>query len=227
MSEQALTPVQKNIAIPLAALYPHDRNFREHPAEQIKMLKSSLERFGQVRSVVATPNDDGSYTIVAGHGVVKAAQELVDRNPEYAERFGKIRCDIIDASWPAEQIAGYLAADNLLSHHAQDDEELLAQLLQEQHDAGYDLATLGSDEFALKDMLAKMTPPTLDELTQEYGDEPEDDAFWPVIRVKVSPETKELYDSLMEDVEGTDEGAKFAWLLERVNMADEGEDDET
>ena len=124
----------------------------------------------------------------------------------------------------SEQVSGYLVSDNELSKDAQDDEELLAQLLTEQQNAGYDLATLGTDEEALTDMLAKLTPPTLDELTEQYGDEPENDAFWPVIRIKVSPETKELYDSLMDDAEGTNEGEKLAWLLERVNMADEGEE---
>jgi hypothetical protein len=98
-------------------------------------------------------------------------------------------------------------------------------MLQEQRDAGFDLASLGSDEDALTDMLAKLTPPTLDELEQEYGDTPEDDAFWPVIRVKVSPDTKELYDSLLEEATGTDEGAKFAWLLERVDVAMEDDDE--
>jgi ParB-like nuclease domain len=181
MAQEKLIPVQKNIAIPISALYPHDKNFREHPTEQIAMLKSSLERFGQVRSVVATPNNDGSYTIVAGHGVVEAAQKLIAANPEYAERFGRIRCDIIDASWPQEQILGYLAADNLISNHAQDDEQLLVQLLTEQQSAGYDLASLGTDDETLRQMLEALgdeiiadgedTPVTFKEYDETIADD--------------------------------------------------------
>lgn len=221
--QEVLAPVEQNVPVLISSLYPHSRNYRQHPPEQIKKLKASLERWGQVRSIVAQRHEDGTYTIVAGHGIVQAAQELIDDNMSYSERLGKLRTDVIPPSWSSEQISGYLVADNHLSSDASDDSELLAQLLQEQHDAGYDLASLGSDEFALKDMLAQMTPPTLDELEAQFGDEPEHDAFWPVIRVKVSPETKEVYDSLMDEAEGTDESVKFAWLLERMNTAVERE----
>src|SRR5689334_4422777 len=99
MSE--LEPVQKNIMLPLVSLYPHDRNYRNHPPEQIKMLKASLERFnGQVRSIVVQECANGSYTIVAGHGVVQAAQELINANPTHYAHLQKLRCDIISASWP-------------------------------------------------------------------------------------------------------------------------------
>lgn len=151
MSE--LEPVQQNILIPITSLYEHKRNFRSHPPEQIKKLKASLERWGQVRSIVAQVNTDGTYTIVAGHGLVQAAQELVNAHASYYERFGKMRVDVIPASWSPEQVTGYLVADNTLSQDASDDEELLARLLLEQQDAGYDLASLGTDDETLRQML--------------------------------------------------------------------------
>jgi DNA modification methylase len=155
----SLEPVQQNTLVPLTQLYGHSRNYRQHPPEQIKKLKSSLERFGFVRSLVAQVNQDGTYTIVAGHGIVQAAQELVDSHASYYERFGKLRTDVIPASWSPEQVSGYLLADNTLSSEAVDDEQLLAELLQEQQDAGYDLASVGSDDETLRQML------------QELGDE--------------------------------------------------------
>lgn len=151
MSE--LEPVQKNIMLPLVSLYPHARNYRSHPPEQLKMLKASLERFGQVRSIVAKENGDGSYTIIAGHGIVLAAQELVNAHASYYEKLGSLRCDLIPSSWPMIECEAYLIADNNHAQHASDDETLLAQLLQEQQDAGYDLASLGTDDETLRQML--------------------------------------------------------------------------
>ena len=151
--EDTLEPVQQNIYIPLAALFPHARNYKNHPPSQIKKLKASLERWGQVRSLVCQDLGNGSYTIIAGHGLVQAAQELVDSNTSYYERFGKLRSDVIPQSWTPEQASGYLVADNLLSQDATDDEELLAQLLQEQSDAGFDLESLGTDDETLRQML--------------------------------------------------------------------------
>jgi ParB-like nuclease domain len=164
----SLEPVQQNTLVPLTQLYGHARNYRQHPPEQIKKLKASLERFGFVRSIVAQINQDGTYTIVAGHGIVQAAQELVDGNASYYERFGKLRTDVIPASWSAEQVSGYLLSDNQLSNDAQDDEELLVQLLQEQQNAGYDLASVGSDEETLRQMLADLG----DEMLGDGEDKP-------------------------------------------------------
>ncbi len=201
--------VKESKIIALGDLSPHPSNYRSHPDEQVRDIMASLVRFGPTRSIVVQEGPQG-YLTVAGHGVVEAARRL-------GVHF--LRADIIPADWTPEQVKGYLIADNLHAQKAVDDEAQLAQLLQEQQAMGYLLASLGTDEFALKDMLANLHPPTLDDLTAKYGDEPEDTDFWPIIRVKVSPETKELYDSLIEEAEGSDEGEKFAWVLERVNVA--------
>lgn len=160
MSEQTvLESVQQNISVSLASLYPHARNYRSHPPEQIKMLKASLERFGQVRSIVCQINDDATYTIVAGHGVVEAAQALVESDAHHYERFGHLRVDVIPASWDKSACEAYLIADNNINQHASDDEVVLAQLLEEQMHAGYDLAALGTDDEAVRQMLASMEEP--------------------------------------------------------------------
>jgi len=139
--------VKENRMVPVASLYPHEKNYRQHPPEQIRKIKASLERFGQVRSIVIQECENGSYTIVAGHGVVEAATQL---------KMSELRADVF-ASWVSEtEIRGYLVADNLLGVDAVDDEELLAQLLQEQSDAGFDLASLGSDEETLRQMLESL-----------------------------------------------------------------------
>jgi len=210
--------------VPLDWIIPNPSNYNMHPPEQIASLKASLERFGQVRPYVVKQVDKQRFMLAAGEGTTIAARELVQTSPP--QRFAHLsqaKIMVVGQNWSDEQLRGYMIADNETAKKAEPDEALLVQLLQQQQDAGYDLAALGSDEDALNDMLAKLTPPTLDELEEEYGDEPGHDAFWPVIRVKVSPETKELYDSLMDDAGGSDESSKFAWLLERITIADEVE----
>lgn len=194
----------------------HPDNYNQHPDAQLTQLASSHQQFGQYRSVVLWQRPNGRYIQVAGHGYLHAAK---------SEGLPQVRADVLPEETAPETIKAIMIADNEHAKHSEPDEEVLARLLQEQVNAGYDLVSVGSDEDALHDMLAKMTPPTLDELTEQYGDEPEEDAFWPVIKVKVSPETKEVYDSLMEQAEGHDEGEKLAWLLERVNVALEGENE--
>ena len=50
----------------------HEDNYNEHPAEQIDELIKSLKQFGQFKNIVTDENN----TILAGHGLVMAMQEL-------------------------------------------------------------------------------------------------------------------------------------------------------
>lgn len=213
MSKKA-TPEEEveiiNQLLPIDALSPHPRNYQVHPEPQLGQLRSSLARFGQVRSIVVQEGAPGKFLIVAGHGIVEAARQ---------HGLTAMRADVIPATWTPTQVEGYLLADNLTARQSIPDEDLLAQLLQEQLDAGVDLVSLGSNEAELNDLLAKLTPPTLDDLAEQYGDEPEEDAFWPVIRLKVSPDTKGLYESLMEQAPGTTEAVKFEQILQAVDTA--------
>jgi len=110
---------------------------------QIDKLALSLQRFGQGRSIVVQDSPD-KLIIVAGHGIVEAAQAL---------QWKELRADILPADWTDTQVEGYLIADNEHAKEASDNEELLAMLLQEQQEAGFDLATMGTDDETLRQML--------------------------------------------------------------------------
>ena len=134
--------------VPLDALHPHPRNYRQHPESQIGRLAASLARFGQVRSVVVQAGADGRYLLVAGHGLAEAAKR---------EGLTELHADVIPAHWTPEQIEGYLIADNESSREAEDDLTQLAAMLEEQRAAGYHLESLGfsdDDLTALLDQLA-------------------------------------------------------------------------
>lgn len=141
-------------SLPVSLLTGHKRNYRNHPAEQVVKLVASLERFQQVRSIVVAPESNGTYTILAGHGVVEAAQKC---------GLSELQCDIVPAEWDQATRTAYLVADNLHAQGAVDDEDLLLELLEEQYEAGYDLASLGGDNEMLRQMLDMSDNETLGE----------------------------------------------------------------
>lgn len=155
------SPLKQNRIVPLDKLKPHSRNYRSHPEGQIQRLVTSLDRFGQGRSIVVQDGPEG-YLIVAGHGIVEAAKQL---------RYTELRADILPANWSVEDVEGYLIADNMHSQGAQDNEELLAQMLQEQQNAGYALESLGSDDESLRQLLESLG----DEYAGNEGEDEEDD----------------------------------------------------
>jgi ParB-like chromosome segregation protein Spo0J len=142
-----------NKVIPIDQLKPHPRNYKLHPEKQIGRLRASVARFGQVRSVVAQEGANGKFLLVAGHGLTKAARE---------EGLNELRVDVIPADWTPEQVEGYLVADNLLGATAEDDNTLLAEILQEQANLDYDLASLGSSQEELDALLAGLSQEQLE-----------------------------------------------------------------
>src|SRR2546430_12047028 len=157
--------------VPLDTLEPHPSNYLGHPPAQIADLKASLMRYRQVRPIVVQrAAEEGQYIILAGHGVTEAAKELYAENPQKYAHLNDWAIAIIADSWSIAMAKGYMVSDNELGRKAEPNEEMLSQILQEQRDEGFDLASLGTDENALEDLLAKLTPPTLDELEEKYGD---------------------------------------------------------
>ena len=152
-----------NATLPIAALKPHERNYKRHPDEQLSDLEASLARWSQVQSVVVHDQGDGSYTIIAGHGLIEAAQR---------EGFQEIDARVMGTDWPAEEASGYLVADNKLGEKAEDDLEQLVSLLQEQLDAGYPLESLGSSVDDLEALLQELEAQTVGSATTRDANDP-------------------------------------------------------
>jgi len=109
--------------ITLDKLESWPRNYRRHPAEQVKRLVDSLERNGQRKAVVVQKSTN---RIIAGHGVVEAARTL---------GWSEVRCDVWDVT--DEQAEAFLVDDNELQRFADDDEEVLTALLGDLVDSDY------------------------------------------------------------------------------------------
>ena len=104
--------------VALDSLTRHPRNYRIHPEDQLLHIKQSLQDHGQYRNVVVSR--DG--TILAGHGVWLAAQQL-----------GWPQLSIIRLPLDPEdpRAIKVLTGDNEIAGRAEVDDRLLADLLRE------------------------------------------------------------------------------------------------
>lgn len=142
-------PEVENRTVPVGACKPHPGNYNRHDEGQIADLRLSLQKFGQVRSIVVQDDGAGGYLLVAGHGLHAAAA---------AEGLTELRADVIPADWPPVKVIAYLAADNELARRGSPDEAQLAALVRQiEEEADAELARLAAGgEERLKELLAGM-----------------------------------------------------------------------
>jgi len=180
------------------SLKPYKNNPRLND-DAVDMVAKSIEAYGFLQPIVIDENDE----IVAGHTRWKAALKL-----------GMLEVPCIDARHLTKaQIKAYRIADNA----TRDLSTWEPQSLQlEIHD-------LKLEHYPLE--LTGFTPERLELLMLESPSEntapPQDDInhedFWPTISLRVPPETKELYDSVMNRSKGTKEEEKFNYILGLAN----------
>lgn len=136
-----MIPASRTIA--LADYQPHPRNYNRHPATQVERIAKSLQKFGQVRSVVVWR----SY-FLAGHGVREAALSL---------GWDSLRADVLPDDYPEELALAYVAADNELGRMGDPDQEQLAAILTEAR--AYDaelLQAIGYDDREFEKLLQQV-----------------------------------------------------------------------
>ena len=71
------------------------------------------------------------------------------------------------------------------------------------------------DRFLHEISLLNEPVPSLDDLEDEYG-EPQEDDFWPEIRLKVAPDVKERFDRAFAQVDGDSDNEKVLSLLDML-----------
>ena len=139
---QASTTSRPAIAlesVPIGQLKPHPRNYRSHPPDQLAHIIRSIEEHGVYRNVVVAED----YTILAGHGVVKALAQI--ERPEVAVYRLPIAPDSVQA-------LKLLAGDNEIGHLAEIDDRLFTEILKEVKDLG-ELMGTGYDEMMLANLV--------------------------------------------------------------------------
>lgn len=104
----------RQLATGLGFLRPDPKNARVHGARNLDSIVASLNRFGQRKPVVATP--DG--TVIAGNGTLAAATKL-----------GWPTLAVVRVDDDARTAAAYAIADNRTAELAEWDEEVLSDTL--------------------------------------------------------------------------------------------------
>jgi len=143
---------------PLSELRAYQFNARLHDGAQIDALKRSIKEFGFTNPVLI----NSSGRIIAGHGRMKAADEL---------GMSELPCLVLDLS--ERQARAYTIADNQLPQMASWDFDMLAVEIDELKDLGFDISTLGFNAEELTEMLG--SPNEMPEISEEEDEKAEKD----------------------------------------------------
>lgn len=181
-------------AVPLSQLEPYPGNARRG---DLAKIRESLRANGQYRSLIVRKTGDVTYTVLAGNNTLQAMT---------AEGTAKARCEVIECD-DAEALRINLV-DNRTSDAGTYDDAALADLLRDLDDltgTGY----TDSDTW----MFPPPPVPSLDELSEEYG-EPEEGDIRVTLKFTVEPKDRQLFYELTEDCSDPDsETARFICLL--------------
>jgi len=131
--------VQKSL---LSSLKFDDKNARKHDKKNLKSIKDSLDKFGQVEPLVVQKS---TMKVIGGNGRLAAMKEL-----------GWKDCDIalIDVDNDKAKALGLVL--NRSAELAEWDDDNLKELLSELDSEGWDLDGLGWDESDLSEMSLKV-----------------------------------------------------------------------
>lgn len=127
------------------SLTPDPANARKHDGKNLKAIASSLEKFGQRKPIVVTPDS----IVVAGNGTLEAAKSL---------GWTEIAIARTPVGWTWDQIKAFALADNRTAELAEWDDKVLADQLLELDANGWELEELGFEN---------LEPPLNPELLEE------------------------------------------------------------
>ena len=183
-------------------LLANPKNWRIHPQHQKDALAGVLDSVGWVQTVLVNQR---TGLLIDGHLRVALALQR-----EEAE----IPVSFVDLSDDEEALI--LATLDPLAALAATDKDALQALL-DGLEADNDAVAKLLESIAQDAGLSVEPPPSLDDLAKEHG-EPDDETFWPVIKIKVPPDTLDRFSSMMRGSKGTEEWQRLEWLLERVDL---------
>jgi DNA modification methylase len=145
---------------PITRLIPYARNSRTHSSEQIVELAAIIAEFGFTKPILVGPDN----VIVAGHGQLRAAQEL-----------GFTQVPVVVLSHLTEnQRRALVIADNKIAEKAGWDDDVLRLELFDLQDDDFDLSLTGFDPDELADLLAEDTEGEAGDDDEDAVPEPED-----------------------------------------------------
>lgn len=160
-------------------LTAYAKNSRTHSDAQVAQLVASLREFGFTNPILI----DSKNGIIAGHGRLKAAQELGYETVPTIE-LGELT---------EEQRRAYIIADNKLALNAGWDYELLSFELQDLQDAGFDVGLTGFSDEEIKAMNA-----TEEEIDEDFKEPPDESRNTLLIECSGERELETLYEEMQK-----------------------------
>lgn len=124
----------------ICELKPHPRNYLVHPQDQLQHIAASIQQNGFYRNVVVAKGN----TILAGHGVVQAAREIL--------KLETVPALFLDVDPFSPQALKILTGDNQIGHLAEVDDRQLADILKELNSDVVGLLGTGFDEMMLANL---------------------------------------------------------------------------
>ncbi len=204
-----------------------DRNANKGTARGQAMIVDSVQNNGAGRSIVVDKNG----VVIGGNKTTNAIIEAMGPDAEVIEiesggeklivhRRNDLDLSDPDPNNPARRLA---YQDNLAGSFSfeLDTDQVMADI-----ESGFDFEAIDVGvgdlgellETDIEGLLGGSSPPSLDDLEDEYG-EPQERDFWPYIKVQVSPGTFEKWNELIEQMTGEDEAEKFENLLYKVELS--------
>lgn len=183
-------------------LKPWSRNPRLNDGEPLDAVLESIKKFGFGAPIIAT--DEGE--IIAGHTRWKAARKL-----------GLTTVPVRFMPLEAAKAHALALADNKLGELAEWDDQELANIVRElqlEAETASFLDAAGFSVNVVADLLAKVVPPTLDELGKKWG-APEDPNAWPVLKFSLPLPIYQRARSYFASLEG-DDPEKMTLVLDQL-----------
>lgn len=193
--------------IAIADLKPHSKNYVQHPPDQLEHIAASIRKNGFYRNIVIARDN----TILAGHGVVKAAAEVL--------KLTHVPALFLDVDPMSARALKVLTGDNTISHLAEVNDRELAELLKQINDDDIDgLLGTGFDEMMLAN-LAFVTRPASEvesfDAAAEWVGMPDYERKSDPLRVTVCFESEDDRTAFMQLINATVINQKFkrAWTI--------------
>lgn len=199
--------------VKLSDIKPDDKNPNKHSERGTYMLRNSMQRFGFLEPGVL----DKDNRIIGGNSRTETAADILDAEDAIViDIDGKrpvfVRRSDLDLNTPEGREAS-IALNRSAETGITWDIDVLADFAADGLELGewwqdFELAEMGID--------TQFDGRSLNQLAAEQG-EPSDNDFWPFIRVQVSPETHELWQSLMDLQDGLTDAEKMQNILGAVD----------
>lgn len=189
----------------------HPENSQVANAEEDAAIQDSIRRRGFIAEMLVL--NPWNHKLVSGHQRTRNCYELGYR--------GKL--PVVHHRLESEEEHRLAMLQFNMARGHQDQPRMLAELeylLKASQETPQEIAVaLAKTEEEIHQLLSAVAPEPVNPRTEDSITPTEPEEFWPTIKLRVHPETFELYESLMSDAPGSDENEKLLALLRCVDLS--------